>query len=96
MDLKSIVEYASENPIVSSAVGAFVAFTMPVWKSIRAAIVRRVDRAWNEEERDCSHPTSVKPSRVVDRVTRASILGRIMPRSILENEARRRARNTDD
>ena len=81
-----LVEYIQEHPVLSSAVAGLLttaaSFMRPVAEAARAALIRRLDRAWDEDGGDDDE----KERRVVAKLNRTTLL----PRGVVEAEVRKK------
>ena len=76
MDPDVLLKAVSENPITSAigatAIGSVGAFFRPIARALQAALVRRIDQAWAEDDDATPHAERVR--RTVERVQGSTIV----------------------
>lgn len=87
--LDALLQFVTDNPIASSAVGAvvaaFVAFVKPIARALQRALIRRIDQAWPIGDL----PHEKKVAITVDRVNAQTLI----PRGTIEKTVRKHKSN---
>lgn len=86
MEWEALYKMAAEDPMIAgaiaTAVGGAIAFFRPIMRALRAAAIRRIDRAWPE---DGGHEEKVR--KAVDTLQKETLMP--IPRSMVETAVRR-------
>ena len=76
MEHDEIVKAVTENPIaigvLATVIGSVGAFFRPIARALQGALVRRIDRAWAEDDDETPHAERVR--RTVERVQGSTIV----------------------
>lgn len=86
MDPEVLIAVITENPVTSGIMGtalaALAGFFRPIMRALQAALVRRIDQAWVDDDSD--HDERVR--RTAERVRRGMLV--TLPRGFVETQVR--------